>query len=213
MPALDVSTTPRAAIAPTTIVDLVMQPMFGSPEPRTRFTPVTGMSELFLTTTDMRATSPASAKASWSPLRSCTFVLRTMSCGSGTFLQEMVVLKVTTSSGMPLLSSSSVWGGSQTSPRPSSSVSSCLKVPGTIGGFGTFGQVSTLSGTPSPSASSCTAPQEPSFTTPSFWQVWVTAALRSHVPWLPVQKVLSEQANVGAPLQWPTGGQSILVAH
>src|SRR2546426_2935823 len=213
MLALEVSTTPRAGIAPTTIVDLVMQPIFGSPVPRTRFTPLTAMSELFLTTTDMRATSPASANASWSPLRSCTFVPRTTSCGSGTFLQEMAVLKVTASSGMPLLSSSRVWGGSQASPRPSWSVSSCLKVPGIIGGFGTFGQVSTLSGPPSPSASSCTAPHEPSFTSPSFWQVWVTGALRSHVPWLPVQRVLSEQANVGAPLQWPTAGQSPFVAH
>src|SRR6266581_8951982 len=212
-PTLKVSTVPWAGIAPTMIVDLVMQAMFGSFVPRTRFTPVTPMSELFFTTTDMRATSPASANASRSPLISCTTVPKRMSCGSGSFLQEMVVLKEITSSGMPLLSSSRVWGGSQTSPRPSWSVSSCLKVPGMIGGFCTFGQLSTLSGTPSPSASSFTPPQEPSLTSPSFWQVCVEGALRSQVPWLPVQKVLSEHRTVGAPLQWPTAGQLASMVH
>ena len=64
MAPVDVSTVPRAGIVPTTIVDLVMQAMSGSDVPRTRFTPVTVMSELFLTTTAMRVTSPASAKAS-----------------------------------------------------------------------------------------------------------------------------------------------------
>src|SRR2546428_8988013 len=55
---------------------------------------------------------------------------------------------------MPLKSSSSDPAGSQTSPRPSRSLSSCRNVPGMIAGLAMSGQSSTLSGTPSASASS-----------------------------------------------------------
>src|SRR3989441_6311873 len=71
----------------------------------------------------------------------------------------MVPAKVTRSSGMPSKSSSSEPAGSQASPRPSRSLSSCRNVPGMIDGLAMSGQSSTLSGTPSASASSSTGEQ------------------------------------------------------
>src|SRR5882672_11286293 len=78
-----------------------------------------------------------------------------------------------------------------------------------IGGFALFGQLSTLSGTPSPSASSCTMPQEPSLTSPCFWQVcgprpsqvccWPPG--HSEAPAVHRTPVLT--------LQWPTCGQQV----
>src|SRR5882762_5823459 len=73
-----------------------------------------------------------------------------------------------------------------------------------IGGFGVVGQSSTLSGTPSPSASSCTVPQEPSFARPSLWQVCGTRA--THVC-CPGQSPLTEHALAVLTLQCPTDGQ------
>ena len=186
-----VSTAVLAGMDAIWIVPLVMQEMSGSPLPRMSVTPVTAMLLLFFTVTPSRTLSPASANASLSPFRSRGALGRTMSCGSGTFLQEMMVLNDTASSGMPLLSSSRVSGGSQISPRPSWSLSAWRNVPGMIGGLGVFGQSSMLSGTPSPSASSCTGPQEPSFTTPSLWQVCGTKPTHVWFPghdWLVRQK-------------------------
>src|SRR2546426_911826 len=60
---------------------------------------------------------------------------------------------------MPSKSSSSDPAGSQASPKPSRSVSNCRFVPAMIAGFGISGQLSTLSGTPSMSASSSAAEQ------------------------------------------------------
>src|SRR2546425_11281228 len=77
-----------------------------------------------------------------------------------------------------------------------------------IGGFALLGQSSTLSGTPSPSASSCTMPQEPSLTSPCFWQVCGAKPTQVCTPppehcWSVVHRtpVLT--------LQWPTCGQQV----
>src|SRR5882724_2851780 len=77
-----------------------------------------------------------------------------------------------------------------------------------IGGFALLGQSSTLSGTPSPSASSCTVPQEPSLTSPCFWQVCDTKPTQVCVPppehcWSAVQRTFVLM------LQWPTAGQQV----
>ena len=114
-----VFTEPPAGMDEIRIVPLVTHEMSGSLVPRMSVTPLTLMLLLLMTCTPIRTTSPASAKMSWSPLRSLGVSGRTTSCGRGTLLQETVVLKDTASSGMPLLSSSSVSDGSQMSPRPS----------------------------------------------------------------------------------------------
>ena len=114
-----VFTEPPAGMDGIRIVPLVMHEMSESEVPRMSVTALVLMLLLFVTWTPIRTTSPASAKMSWSPLRSLGVSGRTTSCGRGTFLQETVVVKETASSGMPLLSSSSVSGGSQISPRPS----------------------------------------------------------------------------------------------
>ena len=78
-----------------------------------------------------------------------------------------------------------------------------------IGGFARFGQSSTLSGTPSASASSCTVPQEPSLISPCFWQV---CGPRPRQIWLPgfVHSLApAVHRTVVATLQWPTAGQQV----
>src|SRR5690349_97514 len=62
---------------------------------------------------------------------------------------------------MPSRLSSNEEGGSQASPSPSRSLSRWVCVPATIGGFGTVGQSSTPSSTPSASLSSSTGEHEP----------------------------------------------------
>src|SRR5262245_54494787 len=74
-----------------------------------------------------------------------------------------------------------------------------------IGGFEMFGQSSTLSGTPSASASSCTVPQVPLFVTLVLMQV--CGAMPTQVPWAPVQSDCVTHTMDVLTLQWPAGGQ------
>src|SRR5262245_58257906 len=79
-----------------------------------------------------------------------------------------------------------------------------------IGGFEMFGQLSTLSGTPSASASSCTVPQVPLFVTLVFMQVCATRLTQVWPPWHPW--ALMQRTEV-LMLQWPTAGQSPLAVQ
>src|SRR3989442_4753172 len=76
-----------------------------------------------------------------------------------------------------------------------------------IGGFALLGQSSTLSGTQSPSASSCTVPQEPSLIRPCFWQVCGTKP--TQVCPAPEHWLSAVQRTFVLTLQWPTCGQQI----
>ena len=128
-------------VAPTgrgvgrSIVPLVMQEMFGSAVVRIRWTLLNGTLPVFLRFTDIRTISPASPKGSQSPFTSWVLNDRMVNAGSATFLQVIAVVKVITSSGMPLLSPSCMNGESQASPLPSLSVSSWRNVPGMIAGL------------------------------------------------------------------------------
>src|SRR5262245_55776904 len=73
-----------------------------------------------------------------------------------------------------------------------------------IGGFEMFGQLSTLSGTPSASPSSCTAPQVPLFATLVFMQV---CGPKPTQVWFPGHVLLARQKTVVLMLQWPAAGQ------
>src|SRR5881397_2171648 len=115
--------------------------------------------------------SPASQNASWSPLRSDTATPSTMMFGRVTLPQLTRRAYEIASSGMPLLSPSTMNGESQASPSPSLSWSAWRNVLGMMGGFGMTGQLSMASGTPSASISSFTVAQPPALITPSFWQV------------------------------------------
>src|SRR6266436_4987410 len=133
-----------------------------------------------------------------------TETARTVSLASGSFLHEMAMLKVMTSSGMPLLSSSTFCGGSQASPRPSWSLSVCRMAPASVDGLEMVGQLSTASVTPSASRSSSTVPQDPLLATPSLLQVSCTMLTQVFpVPWHWLSAV---QVLVGVRLQCPLTG-------
>ena len=109
---------PLGKASGSSMVCLVMQAMSGSVDPRISVTSERSGPAL-RSATDSLTVSPVSAKISESPLMSRTVVDSTIRFASGRVLQETAVPKEIASSGIPLLSSSTVSSGSQASPRPS----------------------------------------------------------------------------------------------
>ena len=119
--------------------------------------------------------------------------------GSGSWWQFTPTPNDTTSSGMPLLSPSTMADESQASPTPSLSVSSWRNVPAMIGGLAVVGQSSTASGTPSTSSSSFCVEHPPAFATLSLTQV--SGETFTQVHW----EVVAVHTTLGFSWQMPVG--------
>ena len=116
---VEVSRTVPTGSEPIAMDGLLTHWMSLSSVARKRVTSVRGNGPAFRTLMVIRHFSPLSQKRSPSPLMSCTMADSTMMFGSATRPQLASRANEMASSGMPLLSPSTMKGESQASPTPS----------------------------------------------------------------------------------------------